>query len=678
MKNIKTSSGNPLLLGATKGANGVNGVNFAIFGQNCRNLTLLLFKDDRAKPLFEVNFDPKLNRHGDIWHIMVEGDLSGYHYAYKMYPENHKQSDAGDGKDDGILAMDPYCRYLSGGEVWGQSHNWLGAITNDNFDWQGDRPLERPMSETIIYELHVRGFTRHKSSGVRHPGTYQALVEKIPYLNDLGVTAVELLPINEFDENENSNRHPRSGKRLKNFWGYSPLAFFAPKTAYADIHGDAVREFKNMVRELHRADIEVILDVVFNHTGEAHAESSLSSFSALAESVYYLKDPLTGEHLNFTGCGNTVNCNNPVVRRMIIDCLRYWVVEMHVDGFRFDLASIFSRDQQGELSKNPPLVEEIAADPVLRKTKIIAEAWDAAGLYQVGSFSNDPHWSEWNGRFRDDVRAFLCGHEDGVARLATRLAGSADLYEDGNRNPGNSVNFITSHDGFTLCDLVSYNQKHNEENGENNQDGENHNISWNSGKEGNSKARKVVSLRERRIRTAALILLLSQGTPMLLAGDEFGRSQGGNNNAYCQDNDISWLNWELADKNKGLRRFFRYLISLRKNHPVFRRESFFDPLEQDIIWQGAKKGEANWAADAQKLCFMLAGKGRDNDFFVAINGSSRSKAVELPDAPSGEGWRLIVDTAALSPDDIVADEQGVSVRTGKITIRNRSAMVLMA
>jgi len=666
MKNTKTRAGNPLILGATRMDGGVN---FAIVVCNCLKITLLLFADGHDDPSLEVPLDAKKNRHGDIWHIMVAADLSGYRYAYKIYSD--------DGQDNGRLAIDPYARYLSGGEGWGQSHHWLGSIIDDDFDWQGDRPLERPMRDTIIYELHVRGFTRHQSSRVRQAGSYLGLVEKIPYLQELGINAVELMPINEFDENDNPNSNPHSGQRLKNYWGYNSLAFFAPKAAYADVHGKAVTEFKTMVRALHRAGIEVILDVVFNHTGEARPASSFSSFSVLAESTYYMKDAKTGEHCNFTGCGNTVNCNNPVVRRMIIDCLRYWVTEMHVDGFRFDLASIFSRDQAGEVIKNPPLVEEIALDPLLSGTKIIAEAWDAAGLYQVGGFSNNPHWSEWNGRFRDDVRGFLCGHNGGVATLATRLAGSADLYRGSGRRPFNSINFISSHDGFTLCDLVSYNQKYNEENGENDHDGENHNISWNSGKEGKSNNRKIVSLRERRIRTAALILLISQGTPMLLAGDEFGRSQGGNNNAYCQDNEISWLNWDLLDKNKGLHRFFQYAISLRKNHPVFRRRNFFESLEQDIIWQGAKKGKMDWRADANILCFTLAGREQDNDFFVAFNRGSRQKVVEVPDAPASKDWRLIVDTAASSPNDICADERGTVVRAGKITLKSRSAVVLI-
>ncbi len=663
MKKIKVRSGNPLILGNNKVGRGIN---FAIFIKDCRKLSLCLFAAGDKEPAIILDLDPQVNRHGDIWHILLEGDLSAYSYAYKVYTA-----------DGSRLALDPYAKYLSGGEEWGHPHKWLGGIVDNDFDWQGDRLPRHPMAATIIYELHLRGFSRHQSSGVRQPGTYLGLVEKIPYLKELGITAVELLPVHEFDENDNPNFHPERGTPLKNFWGYSTLAFFAPKAAYAARPVEAVQEFKTMVRELHRAGIEVILDVVFNHTGEGDDERPMASFRALAESTYYMKDPLTGEHQNFTGCGNTLNCNHPVVRRLIIDCLRYWAVEMHIDGFRFDLAAIFSRGSNGEVIKNPPLIEDIATDPVLKGTKLIAEAWDAAGLYQVGSFSNKPQWWEWNGRFRDDVRAFLCGHDGCVSRLATRLAGSADLYRGSGRKPCNSVNFITSHDGFTLHDLMSYDEKHNYENGEENRDGENHNISWNSGEEGESRDDKIILLRESRVRMAALILFLSQGTPMLLAGDEFGRSQGGNNNAYCQDNEISWLNWELAERNGGLLRFFRLLIRLRKRHKVFQRQDFFDPHGQEVIWQGLKRGKEDWSADARVLCFMLTGKEGENDFFVALNGDHNSHLVELPLSVNGEGWRLIVDTAAISPNDIVEDEQGGELCGEKIKVRGRNAIVLI-
>jgi len=667
--NINIGPGNPLLPGASPVAGGVN---FAIFVRNCKTISLLLFEPGTERPVREIELDPHINRTGDVWHIMVEGAISGYSYAYRLCKSK------GEKRIGRQLGLDPYARSLSGGEQWGQPHVWRGKIVNDEFDWQGDRPLGHHLKDTIIYELHVRGFTRHHSAGVQQSGTYLGLIDKIPYLKELGITALELLPITEFDENDNLYRDPISGERLKNFWGYSPLSFFAPKAAYASVPTEAAREFKTMVRELHKAEIEVLLDMVFNHTGGAHAESPAASFKAMAKDIYYMQDPETGGHMNFSGCGNTLNCNHPVVRQLIIDCLRYWVVVMHVDGFRFDLASIFSRGQDGEVLRDPPLVEEIAADPILAKTKLIAEAWDAAAIYQVGSFSDNPRWSEWNGRFRDDVRGFLCGHAGSVSKLATRLAGSSDLYENSGRRPFNSINFVTSHDGFTLQDLVSYNHKHNEANGEDNRDGENHNLSWNSGREGNSHARKIVAMRDRRMRTAALILMLSQGTPMLTAGDEFGRSQRGNNNAYCQDNEISWLNWDLARENAGLWRFFKYLIRLRKKHAVFRRVDFFHPQDGEILWQGKKRGVEDWSPEGRLLCFLLSGKGRDNDFFVVLNGAPRSKLVELPELFTGRSWKIIVDTAEPSPHDISEDEKGLPVETGKIKVRSRIALVLIS
>ena len=431
------------------------------------------------------------------------------------------------------------------------------------------------LRDSIIYELHVRGFTRHPSSQVRCPGTFKGVTEKIPYLKRLGITAVELMPVTEFNENETTFVNPQTGERLKNFWGYSPLSFFAPKSGYSSDLEAPLNEFRDMVKALHRAGIEVILDIVYNHTAEGGADGPTTSFRGIDNTIYYLLDPWTRAYLNFSGCGNTCNCNHPIVRNLIMDALRWWVVDMHVDGFRFDLASILGRDANGQVLANPPVVEMIAEDPVLADTKIIAEAWDAAGLYQVGNFSPHHRWAEWNGRFRDDVRAFMCGHPGMVPALATRIAGSSDLYQRHGRRPCNSINFITSHDGFTLADLVSYNEKHNLSNGENNRDGDNHNLSWNSGVEGPTTDKKILALRSRRIRTMAVILLLSQGVPMLVAGDEFGRSQQGNNNAWCQDNAISWLDWSLAEKNREQVRFFRKLIQLRKSHPIFRRDDFF-------------------------------------------------------------------------------------------------------
>jgi isoamylase len=580
-----TSAGFALPMGAFLKPKGVN---FAVFTRHAETVTLVLFRSGTEKPCAEIPLDPNVNRTGHIWHILVHGLDPNLRYGYRMSGPCDPKG-AGHYFSPKNLLLDPYAKALTGGSQWGVHYCRDGlcsplssfqrrcCIVGNEFDWEGDRPLNIPLEKSIIYELHVRGFTRHASSGVPHPGTYQGLVEKIPYLKKLGITAVELLPVAEFNELELTNHNPFTGEKLKNFWGYSPLAFFAPKAAYAvnGRNGNQVREFKEMVKALHRAGIEVILDVVFNHTAEGGSDGPVISFRGLDNIIYYLLDPRSREYLNFSGCGNTVNCNHPLVRHLIMDCLRYWVMEMHVDGFRFDLASILGRDQQGNVLSNPPMVEKIAEDPILAHTKIIAEAWDAAGLYQVGSFSTNRRWAEWNGRFRDDVRRFLCGHEGMVAALATRIGGSADLYQDDGRRPHNSINFITSHDGFTLYDQVSYNEKHNLANGEGNRDGCNNNLSWNSGSEGPTDDEAINELRLRRIKTFAAILMLSQGVPMLMAGDEFGRTQRGNNNAYCQDNETSWLDWELAEKNHGLHALLHPPHRLAEKAPGLPPDRFF-------------------------------------------------------------------------------------------------------
>ncbi len=664
-KKFDTASGTPLPLGIQITARGVN---FALFSRHAEKVSLVLFQTGVEKKVAEIDLDPVLNRTGEIWHIFVHGLLNtSLRYGYRLSGPFCPRG-AGHWFSPKNIVLDPYAKALTGGSDWGEPYSREGLTTAistfhrrcclvaDDFNWEGDRPLNIPLQDSIIYEMHVRGFTRHSSSGTKHPGTYLGVIEKIPYLKQLGVTAVELLPITEFNEHETIFSNPRTGEKLKNYWGYSPLGFFAPKAAYASKgrNGNQVREFKEMVKALHRAGIEVILDVVFNHTAEGGFDGPVISFRGLDNTIYYLLDPATKEYLNFSGCGNTLNCNHPLVRHLIMDCLRYWVMEMHVDGFRFDLASILGRDQQGHVLSNPPMVEKIAEDPILANTKIIAEAWDAAGLYQVGSFSKSRRWAEWNGKFRDDVREFLCGSENSVPALATRIAGSADLYQKHERRPFNSINFITSHDGFTLLDLVSYNEKHNLANGENNGDGMNHNISWNSGAEGPTADREINRLRQRRIRTFAVILMLSQGVPMFVAGDEFGRSQMGNNNAYCQDNEISWLNWDLLHENAELFRFFRLLIALRKKHPIFRRRDFFPAPGQssspEIEWQSTTPDKQDWSAQSKILAFQLhgyvAGKQHENDFFVMLNCHKKEIAFTLPTRKDSCKWRLLIDTAA--------------------------------
>jgi glycogen operon protein len=534
----------------------------------------------------------------------------------------------------------------------------------------------------------------HPSSGVAHPGTFAGVVEKIPYLRELGVTAVELMPISEFNENETLFTNPLTGERLKNFWGYSPLSFFAPKSGYCSSHARQLDEFRDMVKALHRSGIEVILDIVFNHTAEGGMNGPVTSFRGIDNTIYYLLDPQSRDYLNFSGCGNTINCNHPIVRNLIMNVLRWWVVEMHVDGFRFDLASILGRDQYGHVLSNPPVVEQIAEDPVLADAKIIAEAWDAAGLYQVGSFSTHHRWAEWNGRFRDDIRAFVCGFPGKVSALATRVSGSSDLYHNGGKRPCNSINFITSHDGFTLADLVSYNEKHNLANGEDNRDGDNNNISWNSGVEGPTDDRRILALRSRRRRTLAVILLLSQGVPMLVAGDEFGRSQGGNNNAWCQDNETSWLDWGLLKKNRAQFQFFRQLIALRRAHPVFRRHDFFaqphpendPPHLHEIIWQSLEPGSQDWSEGCHTLAFILNGSvlpEEDDDFLVMLNGHREQKVTFTvpapPDLHRTRVWQKIINTGVAPPRDFVAEDVAPIVAAGaKIAVEPLACVVLQS
>ncbi|MDF1615131.1 glycogen debranching protein GlgX [Desulfurivibrio dismutans] len=688
-----TSCGSPLPMGVSRTPMGYN---FALFSRHTEAVSLVFFRTNAEEPVAELVLDPEFNRTGEVWHILVKDFDPSLRYGFRLHGPYDPQGEGHFFQPEQVL-LDPYAKALTGGSDWGVAYRRKGRRVDplasfqrrclyieDDFDWGGDRPLNIPLEESIIYELHVRGYTCHPSAGVEHPGTYRGLAEKIPYLKQLGVTAVQLLPVAEFNELENTRVNPVTGEALKNFWGYSPLAFFAPKAAYAvnGRNGNQVREFKEMVKALHAAGIEVILDVVYNHTAEGGADGPTISFRGIDNTIYYLLDPVTREYLNFSGCGNTVNCNHPWVRHVIMDCLRYWVMEMHVDGFRFDLASIMGRGMDGEVLANPPMVEKIAEDPILAKTKIIAEAWDAAGLYQVGAFSSHHRWAELNGRFRDDVRRFLCGHSSSVAPLATRIAGSSDLYAHNGRKPVNSINFITSHDGFTLHDLVSYNHKHNLANGEDDRDGDNHNISWNSGVEGETSDPAVLALRHRRTRTAAVILLLSQGVPLLLAGDEFGRSQQGNNNAYCQDNEISWLNWDLAEQNGDLLRFFRRLIALRRQYSLFRRDSFFAPDPAagpaEISWQSLTPGQQDWSAEARVLAYQLHGGRGEPDFFFMFNAAAEPRTFSLPSPPAGRRWRQLIDTAAVSPADIIDETKAVAVRGARLQVVEFAAAVLIA
>lgn len=659
--------GYPLPWGVTRLEEGIN---FSIFARHATRVTLVIDhwpSGSKIPNRLEFELGPSENRTGDMWHILLTTHQQNFSYGYRI---DGPTDPSGKGLvyDYNKILIDPYSRALLPIK-WGETAEYgqrpYSRIVNQEFDWQNDRPLKTPLSETIIYELHVRGFTNDSSAGVKTPGTYLGIIEKIPYLKSLGITAVELMPVTEFDENDTVFFDPDTGKRLKNFWGYNPISFFAINSGYAHDPEKVIEEFKSMVLALHQAGIEVFLDMVYNHTGEGGYKGMTTSFRGIDNSIYYHLDEKQ-EYLNFSGCGNTVNCNHPVVRHLIRDSLRYWVTEMHIDGFRFDLASILGRDRQGNVLPDPPMIETISEDPVLRDTKMIAEAWDAAGLYQVGSFSSDSRWGEWNGRFRDDIRSFMTGHEGTVTHLATRIAGSSDLYQTSGRSPLCSINFVTSHDGFTLYDLVSYNSKHNRKNGEENRDGDNHNLSWNSGHEGGDCSKEIQALRFRRMKSLTALLLLSQGVPMICAGDEFGRTQNGNNNAWCQDNQLSWLDWSLLDTNKDFFRFFKNCITLRKNHKIFRREDFFAAAapsmapdnSPEITWQYLNPGKQNWAANCHGLAFMLhapAGEKQSSDFFVMLNGSRKdSLHFTAPSFKNKEKrWYRIINTALESPHDIL-------------------------
>ncbi|MGB3209734.1 MAG: glycogen debranching protein GlgX [Desulforhopalus sp.] len=646
------------------------GINFAIFSRHATRVTLVIDHWPKGATLparLEFELDPNENRTGDMWHILLATHQQNFSYGYRIDGPS-TQEIQGVRYDYEKILIDPYSRALLP-RAWGEPALYgqkpCCRIVTQDFDWQNDRPLKTPLSKTIIYELHIRGFTRDTSSGVASPGTYLGIIEKIPYLKSLGITAVELMPVTEFDENDIIFHNSDTGKRLTNFWGYNPVSFFAVNSGYAEDPTRVINEFKTMVLALHQAGIEVFLDMVYNHTGEGGYDGNTCSFRGIDNPIYYLLDA-ENNYLNFSGCGNTINCNHPVVRHLIRDSLRYWVTEMHIDGFRFDLASILGRDQQGHVLPNPPMIEAIGEDPVLRDTKMIAEAWDAAGLYQVGSFSNDPRWAEWNGRFRDDVRSFMVGNDNTITNLATRIAGSSDLYQSSGRGPLCSINFLTSHDGFTLRDLVSFNQKYNRANGEQNRDGENHNISWNSGQEGLTVPVAIEQLRLRRMKTFTVLLFLSQGVPMICAGDEFGRTQNGNNNAWCQDNQTSWLDWSLLEKNKDFHLFFKKCIELRQQHVVFRRENFFQPIDEplqknlspEIDWQYLIPGEENWKPDCHGLAFLLrskTGEEASSDFFVMLNGD-RNKTLYFSSPEPQEAsraWYRIIDTAADSPGDFL-------------------------
>jgi len=678
--------GAPLPLGATLRRSGVN---FAIFSRNATACTLVLFRPEAQDPFVEFPLDAVDNRTGQVWHAFVEGLDAGGQYGFRFDMQPNPNPSVYRFNPEQVL-LDPFARTLSNGGAWGEykpgERPYRNSLLVENhFDWEHDRPLNIPLVDSVIYEMHVRSFTRHASSRVAHPGTFAGLVEKIPYLKQLGVTAVELLPVNEFEESDTDRVNPFTGEPLLNLWGYQPTAFFASNAAYSSnpTGDEPIREFKTMVRAFHQAGIEIILDIVFNHTAEGNVKGPTWSLRGIDNPTYYILDPKSGEYIDFTGCGNTVNCNNPVVRDLIVDCLRYWVMEMHVDGFRFDLASILGRGQDGSVLKNPPLLESLAYDPVLANTKLIAEAWDAAGLYQVGSFPSWGRWAEWNGVFRDDVREFVKGDAGMTSPLATRLLGSPDLYLTSAREPYHSINFVTCHDGFTLCDLVSYDEKHNLANGENNTDGTNANHSWNCGDEGPTDREAIKQLRLQQQKNFAAILLVSHGVPMILAGDEIGRTQQGNNNAYCQDNEISWLDWRMAETNAGLLRFFRLMIAFRKRCQLLRRSDFQLNGEGGfhITWHGVKRMKPDWDHESRTIAMQLTqiedgGRSREDLHFIA-NAYAGDLEFELPQIGEREWFRL-VDTAQASPLDIAEDGQEFPLTSQESYVVKARSVVIFA
>jgi isoamylase len=687
MKTWNQSPGASAPLGATVTADGVN---FSVFSKSATAIELLLFDDAQAaepEPSRVIALDAHRHRTYHYWHVFVPDLQPGQVYGYRAHgpfaPERGLRF------DPQKLLLDPYglavavpASYDRGAAIR-PGDNCATAMKSvvaapAAYDWEGDRPLRRPFARTIIYEMHVRGFTQHPSSGVPEArrGTYAGVIDKIPYLRDLGVTAVELLPVFQFDS------HDAPGGQ-RNYWGYQPVSFFAPHQAYSsrpDALG-ALDEFRDMVKALHRAGIEVILDVVFNHTTEGDHTGPTLCYRGLANESYYILQQDKSRYADFSGCGNTLNANQPIVRRMIQDSLRYWVTQMHVDGFRFDLASILSRDETGQPLQNAPVLWDIESDPPLAGTKLIAEAWDAAGLYQVGSFVGDT-WQEWNGRFRDDMRRFWRGDDCTVPALATRLLGSPDLFAHEEREAEQSVNFVTCHDGFTLNDLVSYNAKHNEANGENNRDGCNNDMSWNCGVEGPTDDPEVEALRSRQVKNFLTALMMSAGTPMLLMGDEMRRSQGGNNNAFCGDGDGSWLDWRPLERHAGLQRFVSCLTALRLR-PEIVDESQRLSLNQllqwaNIEWHGVALGRPDWSDGSHSLAFTA----RTPYWHFAIHGMFNAYweplIFELPrGANEPYRWQRCVDTALPSPNDICALDEAPPV-TGTYRVHPRSCVVLVS
>ena len=666
-----------------------DGVNFSVFSKNATLVELLLFDDENSpQPAQVIALDPNPHRTYHYWHVFVPELEPGQVYAYRA--QGPFAPERGFRFDGEKMLLDPYGLAVAvpdgydRGAARRPGDNAAVAMKSvvadpGRYDWEGDLPLQRPFAETVIYELHVRGFTRHPSSGVASVkrGTYAGLIETIPYLKDLGITAVELLPVFQFDPQD-------APEGRVNYWGYQPVSFFAPHHAYSSRKEPlgVLDEFRDMVKALHRAGIEVILDVVFNHTTEGGRDGPTLCYRGLANDFYYVLEADKSRYADYTGCGNTLNANQPIVRRLIQDSLRYWVIQMHVDGFRFDLASILARDEAGRPLPNPPVLWDIESDPLLAGTKLIAEAWDAAGLYQVGSFVGDT-WQEWNGRFRDDVRRFLRGDNGSMSRLATRVLGSPDIYGHEEREAEQSINFVTCHDGFTLNDLVSYDHKHNEANGENNRDGSDDNLSWNCGAEGPTDDAAIEALRNRQVKNFFALELLAAGTPMLLMGDEVRRTQRGNNNAYCQDSDLSWFDWSLLERHADIHRFVKSLNAFRQRRDVVAEEgklSLNQLLQRARIqWHGVALNHPDWSEHSHTLAYTLRSLRARFLIHGMLNAYWKPLTFELPPVPpeSQQPWRRCIDTALASPDDFHGWEKAPSVTQTTYVVQPRSLVFLV-
>jgi glycogen operon protein len=690
-------TGSPLPLGTQEVGGGVN---FAIFSRHATRVRIELYDHpEDAVPARSIDLDSGCHRTGDVWHVWVEGIGPGQFYAYRV--DGPYKPHEGQRFNFNRLLLDPFATAISQMPSWdfaaargydpsapeqdlapSKLDNSMSmpkcVFVNEAFEWGGDQPLRHPWSETVIYEVHVRGFTNDPGSGVDHPGTYRGLVEKIPYLKDLGVTAVELMPVPEFNERSVTRKNPKTGQVLRNYWGYDPVSFFAPKASYSSSGGMGQQklEFQEMVQALHKAGIEVILDVVFNHTAEGSELGPTLCFRGMDNAIFYTLAGDKRYYKDYTGTGNTINANHPAVRDHILSALRYWMVEMHVDGFRFDLASVLGRDGNGKLMADAPLLERIAEDPILRDVKIIAEAWDAAGAYEVGSFS-ERRWAEWNGRYRDDVRRFWRGDDGMLGSFASRICGSADIYAKSGKGPESSINFVTCHDGFTLNDLVSYRCKHNEGNAENNQDGTNDNSSESYGAEGETTDAGIESLRKKQIKNFLLTLFISRGVPMLLGGDEFRRTQGGNNNAYCQDNETSWHNWKFLESHKEIFRFTRGMIAFRHLHPVLSKEQFYTGAE--VEWVGPQGGLPNWFDRKEKYFTCLIHEGEQSALCLMFNAGANAVELHLPHILPGFQWYLAADTSGETPHDLFAPgEEPLWEDRESYHLSPRSSAILLA